>query len=660
MRPLDPRLAAPLALLFVACKLPAEEPSAREEPRPHKAPQGAAASDDAVEAARLIREQFTKHEFRIPMRDGVRLHTAVYVPKAPAAPRPLLMMRTPYSVQPYGADSYPTPGPRMLSRFAPSAHFLGGDYILVHQDVRGKMMSEGTFVDVRPLIADKKSPREIDESSDTHDTIDWLLRNVPGNNGRVGLWGISYPGFYAAQGAVDAHPALRAISPQAPVTDWFTGDDFHHNGALMLEDAFDFFSSFGKPRPAPVSKVSWGFDYGTGDRYAFFLKLGPLSSANERHFKGEIGFWNDLMAHGTLDDFWKARDPLPRYRDLKPACLVVGGWFDAEDLFGTLATYRAIERQSPGAQNSLVMGPWKHGGWARTDGDSLGDISFGARTSLWYRKHVEYPFFEKHLRGVGDPKLPEVWSFETGTNEWRSFGAWPPREAREGLLWLHPGGKLGAAPPDAASVDEYPSDPARPVPYQARIGGERGPDYMIGDQRFAASRPDVLVYASPPLDDDLALAGPVTASLLVSTTGTDADFVVKLIDVFPDNYPDPEPNPRELSMGGYQQLVRAEVMRGKFRKSLERPEPFAPGEPAEVKVALPDVHHTFRPGHRLMVQIQSSWFPLVDRNPQTFGDIYSAKAADYRAATHRVYLAPTREKSSTISVSVLRGKLPAP
>ncbi len=453
MRPLDPRLAGLFALLFAACKLPTEEPPAHEEPRPHQAPRGAAGSDDAVEAARLIREQFTKHEFRIPMRDGVRLHTAVYVPKAPAAPRPLLMMRTPYSVQPYGADSYPTPGPRMLSRFAPSAHFLGGDYILVHQDVRGKMMSEGTFVDVRPLIADKKSPHDIDESSDTHDTIDWLLRNVPGNNGRVGLWGISYPGFYAAQGAVDAHPALKAISPQAPVTDWFTGDDFHHNGALMLEDAFDFFASFGKPRPAPVPKISWGFDYGTGDRYAFFLKMGPLSAANERHFKGEIGFWGDLMAHGTLDDFWKARDPLPRYRDLKPACLVVGGWFDAEDLFGTLATYRAIERQSPGAKNSLVMGPWKHGGWARTDGDSLGDISFGQNPRTGTASTSSSRSSKSTCAASATRSCPRCGPSRPAPTSGAASRPGPRARPERGCCGCTPGGKLGAALPDAAAFD---------------------------------------------------------------------------------------------------------------------------------------------------------------------------------------------------------------
>lgn len=650
--------------LVVGCSRGEVERSVTVEPRdarpvePRAEPKKGASGDDPAELARLIREGFSKYEHRIPMRDGVKLHTHVYVPKDASQTYPILLLRTPYSVQPYGIDSYPGPVARTLQRFAPSSQFLREGYIIVHQDVRGRMMSEGTFVDVRPVLTGQPGPKDIDESTDAYDTIDWLVKNVPSNSGRVGMWGISYPGFYAAQGAINAHPALKAVSPQAPVTDWFVGDDFHHNGALFLEDAFDFYASFGKPRPQPVARSSWGFDYGTDDHYAFFLKLGPLSNVNQRHFKSEIVFWNDVVQHGTLDEFWKARNPLPHYRNIKPATLVVGGWFDAEDLYGTLATYQAIERQSPGAKNSLVMGPWRHGGWSRSDGDALGDISFATRTSLFYRQNIEFPFFERHLKGKGDGKWPEAWVFETGINEWRTHDAWPPREAKAATLWFQAGGKLGAAPPagDDVAFDEYPSDPAKPVPFRGRISSDRGSDYMIDDQRFAAYRPDVLVYSSGVLEEDVSLAGPLEASLWVSTTGTDADFVVKLIDVFPENYPAPEPNPRELIMGGYQQMVRGEVMRGKFRRSFERPEPFVPGEPTLVKFTLPDVSHTFRPGHRLMVQVQSSWFPLVDRNPQQFVDIYSAKESDFRAATHRVHRAPGR--LSSLSVSVLRGKLP--
>jgi putative CocE/NonD family hydrolase len=610
-----------------------------------------------TELTRLIQERFTKFEYRIPMRDGVKLYTVAYVPKEPGK-YPVMLTRTPYGVQPYGVDTFPS-AHRALQRFAPSAHFIKEGYILVHQDVRGRMMSEGEFVDVRPYRPGKKD-KEIDESSDAYDTIDWLVKNVPRNSGRVGLWGISYPGFYAAMGAIDAHPALRAVSPQAPVTDWFLGDDFHHNGAFFLEDAFDFYASFGKPRPAPVPKITWGFDYSVEDRYRFFLELGPLGNVNERYFKGERAFWNDLMAHGTLDDYWKARNPRPHYKKIKPAMLVVGGWFDAEDLYGALETYRAIEKQSDGTKNTLVIGPWTHGGWARSDGDGLGPISFAAKTSHWYREQVEVPFFERYLKDKNKDKepVPEAWVFETGVNEWQSYDRWPPRDSREATLWFQPGGKLAGSPPPASApgFDEYVSDPAKPVPFRSRVVNERGNEYMIEDQRFAAARPDVLVFQSDALDEDLALAGPLKASLWVSTTGTDADFIVKLIDVFPEGYPTPAADPQKTLMGGYQQLVRAEVMRGKFRDSFEQPTPFAPGEPAQVRFSLPDIHHTFRPGHRLMVQVQSSWFPLVDRNPQKFLDIYGAKEADFQRATHRVFFSP--ERPSSLGVTLLRGRLP--
>jgi hypothetical protein len=614
---------------------------------------------EAADLARYLREHYTKFEHRIPMRDGVALFTAVYVPKDASRTYPFLLLRTPYGVAPYGVDSYPSPSePRVLSRFAPSAHFIREGYIFVHQDVRGRMMSEGTFVDVRPHVTDKKTAQDTDESSDAYDTIDWLVKNVPGNNGRAGVWGISYPGFYAAQAAIDAHPALKAVSPQAPVTDWFVGDDFHHNGALFLADAFDFFSSFGKPRPLPITRPPGDFDYGGADLYSFFLRLGPLSGVEERYFKGEIGFWKDLMAHPTRDAFWKARDPLPSYRALRPAMLVVGGWFDAEDVWGTLATYQAIERQSPGAKNSLVMGPWKHGGWARTDGDSLGNVDFGAKTSRWYRKEVEFPFFQGHLKGDGKANPPEAWAFETGTNRWLSYDAWPPRAARPATIWLGPAGSLRAALPEGpGAFDEYLSDPAHPVPYQGKITTARSYDYVVDDQRFAAARPDVLTYETAPLDGDLALAGPVEASLWVTTTGTDADFVVKLIDVYPDSYKDPDPNPHDLHLGGYQQLVRGEVLRGRFRESLDRAVPFVPGEAAEVKLTLPDVSHAFRRGHRLMVQIQSSWFPLIDRNPQQMVDTATAKATDFKAATHRVLRGGPH--ASSLTLPVLRGALPA-
>ncbi|MBX3192582.1 MAG: CocE/NonD family hydrolase [Labilithrix sp.] len=598
------------------------------------------------------------------MRDGARLFTVAYVPKDTSRTYPIMFHRTPYSVQPYGVDNYPTEkNPRVLRRFAPSSAFVREGYIFLHQDVRGRMMSEGTFVDVRPHAAKKG---DIDESTDAWDTIDWAIKNLPSNNGRVGSWGISYPGFYAAQTAVDAHPALKAVSPQAPVTDWFMGDDFHHNGAFFLADAFDFEWSFGKARPQPTKRATWGHEHDVADIYDFFLAMGPLSNANApRYLDGKIAFWNDMMSHPTRDDFWKARDPRPHYKNVKPAVLTVGGWFDSEDCFGALETYRAFERQSPGAENMLVMGPWRHGGWARSDGDRHGDVTFGQKTSIHYRDQIELPFFQRHLKG-DKPSAPpaEAFVFETGTNVWQRYAAWPPREAKKASLVFQPGGRLGVAPVVAADAgegfDAYVSDPQKPVPYRGKIGPEIDADYMSDDQRFAARRTDVLVFQTPELDADVSLAGPLEAKLWVSTTGTDADFIVKLVDVYPADYADPDPLPNapptQVRMAGYQQLVRGEVMRGKFRNSFEKPEPFVPGEPALVRFTLPDVAHTFRTGHRIMVQVQSSWFPLVDRNPQTFTDIYRATAADFRAAMHRVYRQP--DKTSSLEVTLVRGVLP--
>jgi uncharacterized protein len=601
--------------------------------------------DDAA-VARAISEHYVKYEQEIAMRDGVKLFTAFYVPRDQTRTYPILLHRTPYSVRPYGVDAYPPASDfRALRRFAPSPRFVREGYIFVHQDVRGRMMSGGDFVDVRPGKSGNGA-KDVDESTDAYDTIDWLVKHVPANNGRVGVWGISYPGFYAAQSAVGAHPALKAVSPQAPVTDWFRGDDFHHNGALFLADAFGFYASFGKPRPKPTKQSKWGFDYDAGDLYEFFLSMGPVSNANEKYFKGEIAFWNDLVEHGALDAFWQARDPRPRYKGIKPAVMTVGGWFDAEDLWGALETYRAIEKQSPGAENVLVMGPWSHGGWSRTEGDRLGDVTFHARTSDFYRDRIEFPFFQRHLSGRGGAPPPEAWIFETGTNVWASYDAWPPRDAKPRTLYFGAGGALLDREPAAAAdaVDTWVSDPSKPVPYHPTPSLEVLKDFMTADQRFASRRPDVVTYQTEPLEADLRIAGPIEASLWVSVTGTDADFVVKVVDVYPHDYPEPEGKgaPR---MAGYQQLVRAEVLRGKFRESLSSPKPFTPGEPTLVKITLPDAAHAFRRGHRMMIQVQSSWFPLVDRNPQTFCDIYAAKETDFKVAKHTLHRAPGRASS---------------
>lgn len=660
------RFTLVLSLCFggVACGV--ASPRAVAEPRKAGDLLVAEALDTDAAVAHAIREHYTKYEYRIPMRDGAKLFTVAYVPKDAAHTYPIMLQRTPYSVAPYGIDNYPDgKNARQVRRFAPSAAFIREGYVFAHQDVRGRLMSEGTFVDVRPH-ATKKG--EIDESTDAWDTIDWLVKNVPSNNGRVGAWGISYPGFYAAQAAVDAHPALKAVSPQAPVTDWFMGDDFHHNGALFIADAFDFYASFGKPRPKPTKKTVWGFDHDVADVYDYFLAMGPAANAHAKYVESGITdgipFWNEMMSHPTRDDFWKARDPRPFYKNVKPAVLTVGGWFDAEDCFGALETYRAFERQSPGSENTLVMGPWSHGGWARTDGNRHGDVTFGQKTSVHYREEIELPFFRRHLKGKGTSgaagAATEAFVFETGTNVWQTYSAWPPRDAKKATLHFHANGKLGATSPapaeDESGFDAYVSDPAKPVPYRAKHGPQIDSDYMSDDQRFAARRPDVVVFQTGELDGDVAFAGPLEAKLYVSTTGTDADFVVKLVDAYPQDHADPDPNPGGVHMGGYQQLVRGEVMRGKFRNSFEKPEPFEPGKPVLVRFTLPDVAHTFRAGHRIMVQVQSSWFPLVERNPQTFTDITKAKEADFRAATHRLYRAP--DKASSLDVTLVRGTLP--
>ena len=586
-----------------------------------------------------VKELYTKYEYRIPMRDGKRMFTSVYVPKDDSEPAPILMSRTPYSVAPYGVDKYKT-------EVGPSVEFGNlGKYIIVYQDVRGRNMSEGEFINMTPHKPNKKGPADVDESSDTYDTIDWLVKNIPNNNGRVGTWGISYPGFYTAAGMIDAHPAHKAASPQAPITDWFTGDDFHRNGALYLPHAFNFLVGFGKPRPEPiVPKRGETFDHGTPDGYKFFLNLGPLYNANEKYYKNEISFWNDMMKHGTYDEFWQSRNLRPHLKAIKPAVMTVGGWFDAENLYGAMNVYRNVEKTSQ-TQNILVMGPWRHGGWARDAGDKLGDVSFNSKTSEYYRKNIELKFFEFHLRSKGENKLPEAYMFETGTNVWRKYDSWPPKETKESSLYLQAGGKLSLTAPKEGgdSFDEYISDPAKPVPFMNGIAVGMTVEHMLDDQRFAASRPDVLVYQTEPLEQDMTFAGPVRPELFVSTSGTDSDWIVKLIDVFPDDYETVEPDvrgrntPRKTPMNGYQMMVRGEVMRGKFRNSYSTPEAFAPGKATAVAYDMNDINHTFRRGHRIMVQIQSSWFPLVDRNPQKFLDINSAKESDFVKATQRIY-----------------------
>ena len=616
-----------------------------------------AAAEAEKTGAEAVRARYAKHEYRIPMRDGVKLFTSVYVPRDAGRDRryPILLTRTPYSVAPYGEDAFP-------DAIGPSAAAQKEGFIFVYQDVRGRYMSEGQFLDVRPYDP-AKGPKDADESSDTWDTIDWLLRELPWSNGRVGLWGISYPGFYAAMGAIDAHPALVAVSPQAPIADWFVGDDFHHNGAFFLPHAFNFLSSFGRPRPAPTTKTEPRFDHKTQDGYRFFLEAGPMPSYDRKYLKGEVAFWEEILAHETYDAFWKARNTRPHLKGIRPAVLTVGGWYDAEDLFGALETYKAIERHNPGISNRLVMGPWSHGAWARGTGESLGRVRFGQPTSRFFQEEIELPFFRSWLKDGVDPKLPEAYVFETGRNAWRALDAWPPKEAKPLALYLAAGGALTKQAPEETgeAFDEYGSDPARPVPFTEETSIGMTIEYMVDDQRFASRRPDVLVYQTEPLEEDVTVAGPITASLSVSTTGTDSDWVVKLVDVYPDDLPLQdgewtrrsawEEPPSRSKMAGYQQLVRGEPFRGKFRKSFERPEPFVPGQVDTVEFAMPDVFHTFGRGHRIMVQVQSSWFPLVNLNPQAFVNVNAATAADFHKATERVWR--TAARPSLVRLSVL-------
>ena len=596
----------------------------------------------SAQDADAVKADYTKMETQITMRDGAKLFTSIYQPKDSSQKYPILLCRTPYSVSPYGADEYKT-------AIGPSLLFQKEKYIIVYQDVRGRMMSEGDFKWMTPYKPKKSSPKDVDETTDTYDTIEWLVKNIPNNNGRVGMWGISFPGFYTAQGMIDAHPALKAVSPQAPMADNFLGDDMHHNGALFLPHAFNFISGFGKPRKGPTTAFSTGVNHGTPDGYKFFLEMGPLANANKKYLHDEIRIWNEWMTHGVYDEYWQAQNVPQHLSHVRPAVMTVGGWFDAEDLQGALKIYQAVEKNNPNAYNILVMGPWFHGGWSRADGDALGNIRFGSKTSEFYRQNIELIFFNHFLKDKGEMNLPEAYVFNTGSNEWRTLDHWPPRGTETKSIYLNSSGKLSFSDADGQQCfAEYVSDPAKPVPFinNTAIGMTR--EYMVDDQRFAATRPDVLVYQTDALADNMTVAGPIKVSLDVSTSGTDSDFIVKLIDVYPDNAPDNDPNPAGVKMGGYQMMVRGEPFRAKFRNSFSKPEPMTPGKVTRVEFEMPDVLHTFLKGHRLMVQVQSSWFPLVDRNPQKFVDIYNATESDFQKATERVYC------SSRVIVNVMK------
>jgi len=602
-------------LLFVGLALAGNAPSAAAQ-------QPSASTFD-------FKSSYTRSSFYIPMRDGVRLFTTVYEPKDQSQKWPFIMTRTPYSIGPYAPGEFSQPRGIMLK-------MLQEGYILVSQDVRGRYYSEGEFEDIRPVTANPRAGKSsVDESTDTYDTIDWLVKSIPNNNGRVGIWGISYPGYYAAAAGVNSHPALRAISPQAPVSDWFIGDDDHHNGALYLLDFVRFFNGFGRER---IDKTQVGNNYKPGapmgidnDAYKFYLDLGPLKNVDARYYHGEIKHWNDVSNHPNLDSFWKDRTLPDHLKGIKCAVMTVGGWYDAEDKYGPFADFAAINKFNPGIYNSLVVGPWPHGGWAGGDFGNFGDEQFGVKTGLWYRDNLFKPFFDFYLKDKGDYAKPKVTVFNTGSNQFWRFNEWPPADSSPLTLTLGANHTLtSAAAPAAAATefDSYLSDPANPVPYIGKIQGGRRNEYLNDDQRFAATRSDVLTYQTEPLTEDTTIAGVIKADLQISTTGSDGDFIVKVIDVQPDGAPD----------AGLQRLVRAEVMRGRFRESFSNPKAITPGKVTKVAYSLNDVSHTFLKGHKIMVQVQSSWFPLVDRNPQTFvPNIYKADEKDFQKATIHIY-----------------------
>jgi putative CocE/NonD family hydrolase len=604
------------------------------------------AQTTAQQPAYNVKEHYVKSEYLVPMRDGIKLFTIAYAPKDQSRKYPILITRTAYGIQPYGLDNY-------RNVVGPNNEFAREGYIVVYQDCRGKFRSEGEFIHHRPIVKG-----QVNESTDTYDTIEWLLKNIPNHNGGVGQWGISWGGWEVSQGMIDAHPALKASSPQSPPQDQFLGDDHHSGGAFQLMYAFAWMSGNARARSAPTDQPIGPFDYGTPDGYDFFLRLGAAANAR-KFFAADVPTWNDYMAHGTYDEYWQSRNVPKDLNNINHPVLIVAGWFDAQDFYGPFRMYRALIEKNPRNKTYFVIGPWLHGGYARMDGDTLGNISFGSKTGVYYREQIELPFFNYYLKDKGEMKLPKVAAFETGKNEWRALDNWPPAGARPLNLHLDAGSRLSFDQPRNAATqafDSYVSDPVKPVPYSAEIRTIEGHLFMVEDQRFAWTRPDVLYYQTEPLKEDLTIAGPITADIHVSTTGTDSDFVVKLIDVYPENAPDPQPNPQNVRMGGFQMLLAGDILRAKFRNSFTHPEAMAPDKVTRLEFPLGDKYHTFLRGHRIMVQVQSSWFPMFDRNPQKFVDIYHARESDYRKATQKIFR--SARSPSYVTVNVIRQQSP--
>ena len=596
--------------------------------------------------AAYVKDNYTKYEYEIPMRDGKKLFTSVYVPKEQSKKYPFMMDRTPYSVGPYGADKY-------KGSLGPSPAFLHDGYIFVYQDVRGRFMSEGIYEEMMPEKEVHKTNNDVDEGTDTYDTIDWLLKNIPNNNGKVGVWGISYPGFYTTASLLSRHPALVAASPQAPMSDLWR-DDGWHNGAFFLVANFGFYPGFtNRQDDKPTQRHSGRKNPRTNDGYDFILKMGPMKNTNAKYYKDTIRLWNEMMDHPDYDQHWKDRNVLYHLHDIKTAVLVTGGWYDAEDLYGAINTYKTLVKKNPKTAVYFTMGPWVHGGWAGGAGDHLGDVDFGGPTGPHYRDDIEFKFFSHYLKGT-EMNIAPVNTFETGVNKWHEYKTWPPADAQEKQLYLLSGGKLSFTAPTGSkdTYDEYVSDPDNPVPFLDHKSMDMDRDYMTADQRFLADRKDVLSYTSDALTDDVTIAGNIWANLKVSTTGTDADFVVKVLDVYPDTASNNKFTRKDIKMAGYEQMVRSEPIRGKYRNAFDKPEPFIPGKITPVNWELQDVLHTFKKGHKIMIQVQSTWFPLIDRNPQTFVDIMKCDTSAFKKATHRIYT--SKANPSFLKVRVMQ------
>ncbi len=590
----------------------------------------------------FVKDNYNKKEHTIEMRDGIKLHTVVYSPKNTIEKYPILLQRTPYSCRPYGTDQYKI-------KVGPNEFLMKEGNIIVYQDVRGRWNSEGVYDNMRAYIPNKKG-NQTDEASDTYDTIEWLIKNVENNNGNVGAWGISYPGFYATYSLLDAHPALKAVSPQACVGDFYF-DDFHHNGAYLLS-YWRATAVFGYEKTKPV-KESWYSlpELNTNDQYQFFLDVGPLSNLDE-YYNEENVFWQQLKDHPDYDEFWQSRGIIQHLKNIKPAVMTVGGLFDAEDLYGPFETYKAIEKNSNN-YNTLVFGPWSHGDWARTKKrQAIGNVYFGDDISLHFQRDIETKFFNQFLKNKKDKnsQLAEAYMYDTGLRKWKSYSEWPPENTVKKTYWLQNNQRLNERGEKSFTFEEFISDPKKPVPYSEDIKLVFTPrKFMTDDQRFAARRPDVLVFETPVLVEDLTLAGDILASLKVATTGTDADWIVKIIDVYPLDAADYKETQAYLKMGNYHMMVRSEVIRGRYRNDFAKPEPFIENQKTTVNIKLQDIHHTIKKGHKLQIQVQSTWFPYIDLNPQTFvPNIFEAKETDFKKQSHKVY------NDSNIEVTILK------